>query len=766
MVLLMLVASPGHPVAASLRAAETRVCNTAIAAGNTISRRARQARPPLVSTDVFLLSIVGSSSQQHVFARHSCVSWANRLFILQLRICTLSSSARVVLYQPQSSVSAEVELTLLQRKLLLNDASQDWRAWWPRLRKRLRVVMHWEAQGVHLRLRTDVASTVVTSGRDRLVASLHLEAGDRWELEAHNPATGTTQRLVLADGLLDRLQPGFKGKKTPSSEEVAGLLRLCTRLLQVDSGSGQLSVCVRDEIHRFEHVRPPNGVAPLTHLPSTLKVEGDDGSTLAVVLRRCQPAVVRVQPPATLGLQARRASSILEPDAEEQTLPRSNEILDNTELLFNTLEALSSARPAVPNRLDVPAVAPEQPSPGASARRPGTVDVQETARSTTEELLEKPVFSRVLKVAHRQGAAMWRERVTVQAFLQHVFLHADKERQFRLQVYYSASAKSCSVVLSGEGQIRMVLGIHAQDLIAEEKQNDMLEHIALHRLTVEVPDHEDGDLTASCVTERLYTEDKVTPLQLGGEGDRQFNADKIILNPERRGKKLLRTVKRVSGVLLHLVVFEIDDGMQKPTSGDDEENADLENRHPEPNSGYPSSKPLAAPTFRVLGYDPRTGRKAVATASPEIIMDLCGTPYAPELLAANRKDLARKMCEQIQAEFNVDNSFRLFVRWSGVKATQEKQAAVADVSSEARKIFRTGVLGIVAKLLKETVFTVCCVAGVCLRRSCSCRQIGRVGHRVHGRVQSRRNSNQRVLDQAVHVVELCGGSCPATRAPR
>jgi hypothetical protein len=321
-------------------------------------------------------------------------------------------------------------------------------------------------------------------------------------------------------------------------------------------------------------------------------------------------------------------------------------------------------------------------------------------QSAAEELLEKPVFSKVLKVAHRQGTAMWRERVAVQAFLQHVYLHEEKERQFRLQVYNPVLAKSCSVVLSGEGQIRMALGIHAQDLIAEEKQNDMIEHIALHRLTIDVPGEEDGELTASCAAERLYTEDKVTPLQYGAEGDKQLNAKKLILNPERRGKKLLRTVKRVGGVLLHLVVFEIDDGVQKPTNGD-EEDGDLENRHPEPNSGYPSSKPLAAPTFRILGYDPRTGKKAVATASPEIIMDLCGTPYAPELLASNRKDLARKMCDQIQAEFNVDNSFRLFVQWSGVKATQEKQTAVADVSSEARKIFRTGVPVTSAKVLEK-----------------------------------------------------------------
>jgi hypothetical protein len=92
----------------------------------------------------------------------------------------------------------------------------------------------------------------------------------------------------------------------------------------------------------------------------------------------------------------------------------------------------------------------------------------------------------------------------------------------------------------------------------------------------------------------------------------------IMVIENARGKKLLRLVSRVSGLVLQLVVFEV-------VSIDD---------------GEP-------PFVRVLGYDPRTKVTATLAVDWDWVTEIAGGPHSLYLDKARRKELARIVIDRL-----------------------------------------------------------------------------------------------------------------------
>jgi hypothetical protein len=57
--------------------------------------------------------------------------------------------------------------------------------------------------------------------------------------------------------------------------------------------------------------------------------------------------------------------------------------------------------------------------------------------------------------------------------------------------------------------------------------------------------------------DRLYTTDKITPVNLSGDDDKTANKKKLFEAEKMRGTKIVRIARRVSGQLLQLTVFEV-----------------------------------------------------------------------------------------------------------------------------------------------------------------------------------------------------------------
>ena len=66
------------------------------------------------------------------------------------------------------------------------------------------------------------------------------------------------------------------------------------------------------------------------------------------------------------------------------------------------------------------------------------------------------------------------------------------------------------------------------------------------------------------ITDRIYALDKVTPVNLGGNRDDAANEEKLFDVEARRGIKILRLARRVSGILITFIVFEMIDDIADP----------------------------------------------------------------------------------------------------------------------------------------------------------------------------------------------------------
>ena len=193
----------------------------------------------------------------------------------------------------------------------------------------------------------------------------------------------------------------------------------------------------------------------------------------------------------------------------------------------------------------------------------------------------------------------------------------------------------------------------------------------------------------------------------------------------KRGKKISRMVRRLGNLLMQLTVFEIattpEDASAVAASpyGDDP----LEGKSDEEllliamaaqggaspgavnfaalNAGnalhgregkaedraVTKMKRYTPPTFRIVGYDPRSKRKATYIASPVAILEIAGGVYSPFLDPSKRRELAKIVCDALGLNFPKGKPYELFLNWSGVG--REKVAAEVKVSKVKSTVSRS-----------------------------------------------------------------------------
>ncbi len=225
---------------------------------------------------------------------------------------------------------------------------------------------------------------------------------------------------------------------------------------------------------------------------------------------------------------------------------------------------------------------------------------------------------------------------------------------------------------------------------------------------------------------------------------------------DKRGKKILRVAKRVSGVLLQIIVFELPltqeeeeeqfqaqleierreaqarerAAQQKPslagakplskeaapaataerpaTAGTADENDEEEVDEAGGGLEGVSSRPLRrkrqklerffAPSFRIIGYDPRSKVKTTYVVPPPAVTEIAGGSYSLFLEKSKRRELARIVCDGLQCIFEKGNSFQLFLPFSGAVASavgappiekKSVRASAEQILHRPGKIFRS-----------------------------------------------------------------------------
>lgn len=204
----------------------------------------------------------------------------------------------------------------------------------------------------------------------------------------------------------------------------------------------------------------------------------------------------------------------------------------------------------------------------------------------------------------------------------------------------------------------------------------------------------------------------------------------IVVDTENaRGRKIMRLVRRVSGILMQLTVFELpkavaeaaiagyipsdptllgidvnipelakaisrdhkapsnnEGAIEEKTDNNAEGNGDNENENGDLDqppavteeqdinleSGFAEVRTILhnlhrhlPPAFRVVGYDPRSKRKVVLAVPPQAILEVAGGVFSPYLDPERRKELAKIVCDALILFFPTNQPFELTIPWSG-----------------------------------------------------------------------------------------------------
>lgn len=328
---------------------------------------------------------------------------------------------------------------------------------------------------------------------------------------------------------------------------------------------------------------------------------------------------------------------------------------------------------------------------------------------------ERLIFERGCRTNYREGKARWHGHVSVKVFEGVCWMGEDGVgRRFRFQVYEPNVGKYFEGVVKSTKHLREILGLHAQDLLQKKKATEMLLFVIKYRMDmvkntvnwdgspVDEDDEDTPEFRIEFQLDRLYSDQKVTPINLADDADEEANSNKLIDTSleHSRGKKILRMARRVSGLLMQLTVFEIPTPENlKPKKTLEQKQALLKANITVPipradNSSALAEQPLdvekgfaetrtqrhnvdsrEAPTLRVLGYDPRSKRKSVLIVVPDACQEVAGGQYSPYLESDRRREMARIVCEALLLYFPRGKPFELTLPWSG--AAQEVTNAMA-----------------------------------------------------------------------------------------
>jgi hypothetical protein len=322
----------------------------------------------------------------------------------------------------------------------------------------------------------------------------------------------------------------------------------------------------------------------------------------------------------------------------------------------------------------------------------------------------KKVLEMGCKVNFREGKVTWHGHVSiaVEEDLCWVSDHGLGKR-FKFIVYEPNCSKTFEGMIKSLKHLKEVLGMHGKDLLPVERQREMLIFICRYRLEVvvnkktwdgaDVTDPDAPPYRIEFQSDRLFTQDKITPVNAAEGTDEQENENKLFEIENARGKKIIRLVRRISGLLMQLTVFELPPAiaeaalLAKPVKGlviqknksgaiesieavaeeENDDNTIVNEELPEekekekesdvniitkpkldPESGpienrtnLKSLKRHLPPAFRIVGYDPKSRRKVVLPVEPHAVIEVSGGIFSPYLQNERRRELARIVCESL-----------------------------------------------------------------------------------------------------------------------
>lgn len=260
-------------------------------------------------------------------------------------------------------------------------------------------------------------------------------------------------------------------------------------------------------------------------------------------------------------------------------------------------------------------------------------------------------------------------------------------RELRFKIYRATTSATHSILISGQQQLREVLGSGAQHLLDPERNEEMIRYLVSERLMlyegVWDPDtdqyvREANEFTARFKSHRMYeATSKVTPLGVGGDADARANADLLFIENNgalARGKKVLRQAQEIEGVLMHVTAFEM------PLQAENSLNVVTSEL-----MGQSSAWPLCAklPPLRFVTYNPRAQHTCKFLVPPEAIAEVLvalddklqgalNKPSARLRDPANRFDLARAVAAQFRLQCFHRAPPEVYLPWSQA----EKQPAL------------------------------------------------------------------------------------------
>ena len=177
---------------------------------------------------------------------------------------------------------------------------------------------------------------------------------------------------------------------------------------------------------------------------------------------------------------------------------------------------------------------------------------------------ERLIFERGCRTNYREGKARWHGHVSVKVHEGVCWMgedvittgksslecsklvinnNADIDgvgKTYRFVVYESNVGKYFEGFVRSTRHLREILGINAQDLLEKKKATEMLMFVIKYRMDLvkndvnwdgtqlEDVDEETPDYRVEFQMDRLFTEDKITPINTAGDADNEANSTKLI----------------------------------------------------------------------------------------------------------------------------------------------------------------------------------------------------------------------------------------------
>ncbi len=311
-------------------------------------------------------------------------------------------------------------------------------------------------------------------------------------------------------------------------------------------------------------------------------------------------------------------------------------------------------------------------------------------------------------------------------------------RRLLFQCFESHTSSFYYGLIRSTRHLREVLGVGTDHDYLLDKKNSyaLVDFICRNKLEmvlnttswdgVAVEKGSEPDYRVEFRSDRIFDFEKITPLNVGSDKDQDAQDDKLIHMKHKRGMKILRMVRKVSGLILQMTIFEIPDesgiragdtyevlvkGEKPNTDSPDKSNTSSGGSPLSPNAN-PKSPPTSptkpkpkklvkrtAPAIRLIAYDAVSRGKSTLELPPEAVSEIAGGSYSPFLELLRRKELAKIIGNAALLTFPKGKGFEVFVNWSGAL---QKAAGVAGDKKSWRssaervikrpgKIFRSGV---------------------------------------------------------------------------